>query len=186
MTGITLNRKLFINLTGTFFFMMMLIVCIVPAAAQADAQIDDANVRILIPAIDVDAPIVTINIRAFPSGEVTWDTSGLTEEVGFFEGMAWFGEGGNVVLGGHSELAGRRPAVFYHLDQVAVDDEIIVYEHGTEWRYVVTDVFEVGYRDLSVLYPTAQERLTIMTCDTDSLANGAYSRRVVVVAERVG
>lgn len=160
------------------------VVYIVPAAAQEADTIAATGVTLSIPAIDVEAPIVTLYIRAFPSGEVTWDTSTITSEVGYLDGLAWFGEGGNIVLGGHSELAGRVPAVFYDLDDVVVGDEIIVNDHGTEWRYVVTETFTVSDRDLSILYPTRGERLTLMTCDTDSLVGGQYSRRVVVIAER--
>ena len=146
---------------------------------------DATGANISIPSIGVDASIVSIGIRSFPNGEVTWDTTQLTNEIGFLQGTSWFGQGGNIVLGGHSELADRVPTVFYELDRVAIGDEIIVTVDGTEVRYVVTDVFNVNYRDLSILYPSNSERLTLMTCDPESLSGDGYSRRDVVIAERV-
>lgn len=144
----------------------------------------DLGASISIPSIGVQAPVVRIGIRAFPNGEVTWDTSGLTTQVGHLEGMAWFGQSGNIVLGGHSELANRVPTVFYDLEEVAVGDEVIITQGSTTWRYVVTDTFEVSYRDLSILYPTTTERLTIITCALGSFSGSSYSRRTVVIAER--
>lgn len=137
---------------------------------------------ISIPAIGVEAPIVTIGVRAFPDGSVTWDTTNLTTQVGYLDGTSWFGEGGNIVLGGHSELGERAPAVFYNLDDLAVGDEIIVTIHGRENRYAVTRKFAVDQSDLSIVYPTSSEQLTIMTCDTSSFEGGTYSRRTVIVA----
>lgn len=146
-----------------------------PAYAQGSASIR-------IPSIGVDAPIVSIGIRTFPNGAVTWDTTRLTSEVGFLEGTAWFGQGGNVVLGGHSELAQRVPTVFYRLGDVVVGDEIVVTVNGGERRYTVTRITVVADSDLSILQPTSSERLTIMTCDPASYVSGIYTRRIVIIA----
>lgn len=158
---------------------LLLTVAAMPANAYART-----GATLSIPSIGVNAPIVTLSIRSFPNGDVTWDTSEITTQVGFMEGTSWFGEGGNIVLGGHSELANRVPSVFYELDAVAVGDEIIVTLGGRDIRYVVTRTFTVGVNDLSIIYPTRGERLTIMTCDTASYSNGVYNRRDVIVAER--
>jgi LPXTG-site transpeptidase (sortase) family protein len=146
----------------------------------------DDGVRVQIPTIDVNAVITPIELRVFPDGNVTWDTSQLRWDVGYFEGTAWFGEGSNIVLGGHSELEGRRPAVFYELDAVEVGDEIIITERNDRRQYTVTRVFEVDVDNLDVVMPTSSERLTLITCDTDSLNDGRYSRRVVVIAQPIG
>lgn len=140
---------------------------------------------ISIPSIDVYAPVVPLNLRVFPDNNVTWDTSEITSQVGYLQGTAWLGEGGNTVLGGHSELDGRAPTVFYDLDKVALGDEIIITEDGRELRYVVVSLQAVAPDDLSAIQPTTSERLTIITCDTTSFDDDEYNRRVVVVAERV-
>lgn len=152
------------------------------AAPAVKAQ---GGMTISIPSIGVEAPIVTLRLRVFPDNSVTWDTSRITSQVGYFEGTAWLGQGGNTVLGGHSELDDRVPTVFYDLDKVAIGDEIIVTEGGRELRYVVTSRRSVDPYDLSVIRPTMTERLTIITCDTTSFDDDEYNRRVVVVAERV-
>lgn len=162
---------------------LLMMIGLFAAPAPAAAYVD-MGTTISIPSIEVEAPIVRIGIRAFPNGDVSWDTTRLTRQVGFLEGMSWFGEGGNIVLGGHSELTNRTPAVFYRLNEVAVGDEIIVTQGDTTWRYTVIQLREVGVRDLSILYPTNSERLTIMTCDINSFTGSAYSRRTVIIAQR--
>jgi len=164
--------KLIAVLAAAFFFISLNIL-----TAHAGGSLS-----ISIPAIGVDAPIVTIGIRTFSDGSVTWDTTNLTTQVGYLDGTSWFGEGGNIVLGGHSELAERAPAVFYRLDELVVGDEIIINTGNGERRYTITRTFDVDAFDLSIVYPTNHEQLTIMTCDTSSYVNGAYTRRTVVIA----
>lgn len=155
--------------------MILLLVC--PHFVHAQ---DEPETRILMPTIEVDTSIVPLKIR---SG--TWDVRRLTKKVGFFTGTAWFGENGNIGLGGHSEKRRGVPDVFYHLDQILVDDPITVYIGETELQYRVVSVELVAYNDLTVLLPTDFEQLTIITCDLNSYkTNGDYARRVVVKAIR--
>lgn len=154
-------------------------------ASTADETLD--GLVISIPSIQVEAPVVPVYIRTFPDGEVTWDVSDLRMAVGHFEGLPFVGQGGNAVLGGHSERARGEADVFYNLHRVQVGDLIEVRTEDVEYQYEVRRVFSVDPRDLSVLYPTPSEQLTLITCDLASYheASGAYGRRVVVVADRV-
>jgi LPXTG-site transpeptidase (sortase) family protein len=163
------------------FMLGFLLMITRPISAQ-----DSEQLTLSIPSIDLQAPVVDLELRAFPNGDVTWDTDSLTNEVGFFKGLSRFGEMGNAVLGGHSELDNRQPTVFYELDKVTIGDEIVVTGAGQQWRYVVTGTLAVEWNDLSVLNSSAGgERLTLITCDTTSYSDGSYDRRVVVLAERV-
>ncbi len=150
------------------------------AAAPASAA------HLSIPAIHVEAAVVPVALKAFPDGVVTWDVSQIDWEVGFFEGTAWFGEDSNTVLGGHSELAARQPAVFQHLDRLRAGDLITVRTTSGEWSFVVEQVTSVAVNDLTLLYPTDSAQLTLITCDPQSfMQDGSYDRRVVVIASRL-
>jgi len=166
---------------------MFLLFMLLMSAGDPVAANEEPGVQITIPSIQVEAPIVPVYIREFPNGEVTWDVSDLRMSVGHFEGMPFVGQGGNAVLGGHSERARGEADIFYNLHQVSVGDEIIVTANGEEYHYEVQRVFSVDPQDLSVLYPTHSERLTLITCDLASFQeeSGSYGRRVVVVADRV-
>lgn len=160
-------------------FMVLLNVMSLTAQAQG-------GMALRIPSIDVEAEVVNVGLRAYDDGSVTWDVSGISAEVGLFEGLAAFGEGGNVGLGGHSVNVDGTPSVFYALDQVAVGDEIFVIVDGVERHYIVSSTSTVDYRDLTIFYPTDGETLTLITCDIDSYTGTGYQARVVVVAEPVG
>lgn len=167
------------HLTQLALLVLLLALALIAGTVQAQ----DANGdHLSIPAIEVDAPIVDVFVRQFSNGDVTWDVSDITMEVGFFVGTASPFEGGNTVLGGHSELAGREPGVFYRLDELALGDEIFLTLDGHVLRYVVTDRYVVAENDMRPIMPTAANRLTIMTCDINSYHRGEYLNRLVIVA----
>lgn len=170
--------------------MSLLIIAIIALATllNPSAALAREATQISIPSINVNAPIVPIYIAAMPDGNVTWDTSGLHMSVGHLEGTASFGTPGNTVLGGHSELARGQADVFYNLDQVSHGDEILVTVGDQVLHYTVIETKTVSQNDLSIIYPTDGERITIMTCDIGSYnaSNGTYNNRVVVIAERSG
>ncbi len=152
------------------------------------ARAQDVIATLSIPSIEVNAPVVPIYIKQFADGNVTWDTSGLNMTTGYLDGTGWFGQAANVVIGGHSERARGQADVFYRLDQVAIGAEIIVHIGGADLRYQVTQIYSVHYLDLTPIYPTDHEQLTLITCDLGSYntSNGTYNQRIVVVAHRVG
>jgi LPXTG-site transpeptidase (sortase) family protein len=155
-------------------------------AAVSSALFPPKSAHLSIPAIHVEAEVVPVELKSFPGGIVTWDVSQIDWEVGYFEGTAWFGEGSNTVLGGHSELEARQPAVFQYLDQLEIGDIVTVTVAQDQWHFVVDQVTTVAIDDLSLLYPTDEAHLTLITCDPQSYAeNGedvSYDRRVVVTA----
>jgi LPXTG-site transpeptidase (sortase) family protein len=153
--------------------------------AMFPAQADGESI-IRIPDIGVEAPIVPVYIETLPGG-TTWNVSGLRMNAGLFTGLGTFGQQTNTVIGAHSEATDGSPDLFYNLDSLQVDDAITIDANGQQFVYEVTDVYQVSINDLSPLYPTQDEQLTLITCARDSYdsATGEYSRRVVVVAVRV-
>jgi LPXTG-site transpeptidase (sortase) family protein len=164
------------------FIFIASILTLVPTA------IADEGISLSIPSLKIDAPVVEIYLKAFNDGSVTWDTSRLKSKIGHLEGTSWFGSSGNVVLGGHSELPNGRRSVFSRLHTLSVGEVITVRHSGAEYQYAVTGVNYVSAYDLSPIYPTSNERLTLITCDTNSYdpVTGDYINRVVVTADRVG
>jgi len=156
------------------------IACVVGVPATAA----DDTPTLIIPALNVKSPILPVSLKVFPDETITWDTAQLTTEVGYFEGTSWLGES-NTVLGGHSQLTNGAPSIFYHLHRLRVGDKVVVNHVGRNFVYIVAEVFEVHQADLSVLYPTDDEVLTLITCDVDSYRHYQYDRRVVVVAHRL-
>lgn len=141
----------------------------------------NGGTTISIPSIGVHTYITNAPLSAQLG---TWDVSHLSMNVGHLQHTAWFGQGSNVVLGGHSETPSFTPDIFYNLGGVSVNDIITVHTNGQELNYRVTQVRSVSQNDLSIIYPTGGEQLTIFTCQRDSFDsnNGAYYNRLVVIA----
>jgi len=147
--------------------------------------------RLMIPKIDVDAPLESKTVQAdglmpIPSGPevVAWYDfaiyhPGEEHRVGF---------GGNAVLSGHVDYIRYGPAVFWDLSELKPGDEVQVrLDDGTEYRYAVVwnerwpqeqmpweKVFEINGHDA----------VTLITC-AGSWDGSEYSDRRVVRAERV-
>ena len=106
--------------------------------------------RIVIPSLDIDAPIV---------GGVTWED--LKKGVGHLPGSANPGERGNMYLAAHNDIFGE---IFRYLDKLELGDEFFVYSGDQTHRYVVTSKRVIEPTDVSVMYPTTEPIATLQTC----------------------
>ena len=121
--------------------------------------------RIVIPAIQVDAPIVT--------GDGPEE---LKMGVGHHHGSANPGEAGNMVLSGHNDIYGQ---VFRHLDRLAPGDEVIVYCGAEAFTYRVSEKRIVQPTEVSLLAPSSEPIVTLISC-YPYLVN---THRIAVIAE---
>lgn len=113
-----------------------------------------------------------------------WRVSHLENRVGHLEGTGWLGTPGNIVLAGHVELKDGRPGIFAKIGNLQKGDVITLTENGMSYEYAVVEVKVVESDDLSVVYPTETERVTLITCTGYDFLNNTYEQRIVVVAER--
>jgi sortase A len=77
---------------------------------------------------------------------------------GWVEGTAKPGESGNVAIAGH------RDGFFRSLERIKTGQEIILVTADQSLRYLVDDVSIVDPLDVSVLEPSSQSVLTLITC----------------------
>ncbi len=121
------------------------------ASAPAPARRPEQAIQIVIPSIDVDAPIVM--------GD-GWEQ--LKQGVGQRIGTADPGENGNLVLSAHNDIFGQ---IFRHLDKLQSGDEITVYTNVRAYTYVIElEPFVVEPTFVQVLEPTANSTLTLISC----------------------
>ncbi len=117
-------------------------------------------IRIQIPALGVDAPIV--------EGD-GWEQ--LKKGVGHHIGSANPGENGNLVLSAHNDIFGE---IFRHLDQLKSGDEIIVYTNQRSYTYVVTLTKVVEPTQVEVMAPTPNPTATLISCYPYLVDNQRY------------
>jgi LPXTG-site transpeptidase (sortase) family protein len=135
-----------------------------------------------VPALGLTARLIHLSIS-----DGAWNVDGLGENVGHLIGTSWFDRmpSGNIVLAGHVELRDGRPGSFARLDEVPLGEIIVIRSDSETRRYRVIASYETEPSDLSPLYPSQREILTLITCsDYDFWAN-SYHTRLIVVAERI-
>ncbi len=128
--------------------------------------------RLLIPAINLDAPVQ----------KVGWETKEVNGQLvstwivpdsfasGWHVTSALPGNPGNTVLNGHHNIYGE---VFRDLEDLQPGDEVILYAGETPHYYAVTERHileeknqseEVRLQNAQFILPTGDERLTMVTC----------------------
>ncbi len=135
---------------------------------------------IFLPTAGVTAPVIEVYL----DGE-SWDVQYLGQNAGHLQGTAWFGDTGNVVLAGHVEMPDGSAGIFAGFDDLNLGDPVILTLNDAQQRYSITSITTVAPDDLSVLYPTQTDRITLITCDSYDFLQNTYQDRLVVVADRV-
>jgi sortase A len=107
------------------------------------------------------APLAALSIpRINLSAVVLHGTDALTlrRGLGHIEHTAWPGEAGNVAIAGH------RDSFFRSLRDVELGDDVILDTPGARLRYRVASFRVVASNEVSVLEPTDEATLTLVTC----------------------
>jgi sortase A len=145
--------------------------------------------RVVIPAIDLDAPIVPVSqtmTKVDGQEQPTFEIPD-TRAAGWHETSAPLGAPGNTVLNGHNTTHGE---VFRDLYKLKEGDEIVVYSWAISYTYTVSETLilaeagrplEVRVENASYIQPTGDERLTLVTCHP----YGSLRNRLIVIARPV-
>lgn len=161
------------------------------SAEKVEAQTITGQPRqIVIPAIDLDAPVGGIGLAPVESNGQSYLQWQVPNEfkAGWHNTSAPLGKPGNTVLNGHNNIYGE---VFRYLADLEEGDEIILYDNqGTAFNYAVSQIeilpergqpLEVRQKNAEWIMPTEDERITLVTCwpYTDN------TNRLIVVAQPV-
>ena len=162
---------------------------IVEPAATAQPEEDRTPTRLVIPAIGLDAPVEPVgwHTETRDSQPVNiWDVPDYFA-AGWLKTSAPVGMPGNTVLDGHHNILGK---VFENLVDLEVGDFITLYTASQERIYRVEQklILQEAYQPIEVrqanaqyIYPTDDERLTLVTCwpPTDN------TYRLIIIARPV-
>jgi sortase A len=110
----------------------------------------DQAIRIQIPALNVDAPIV--------QGD-GWEQ--LKKGVGQNVGSANPGQNGNVVLSAHNDVYGE---IFRYLDKLVPGDQVIIFTQQRQYVYVVDRTAIVEPTAVEVMASTGSPTTTLISC----------------------
>jgi LPXTG-site transpeptidase (sortase) family protein len=164
------------------------VVVVLPVAADAADRAQDVRpvgyaVRLAIPAIKVDTVVKQGGIVEDANGERVWETLPFVA-VHYGDLTSKIGAPGNAVIAGHVVTL-NEGNVFRFLYQLDIGDQIDVWDQLTrEHDFQVVDVKLVAPSDTSVMDPTPDETLTLITCGgTFDPVKREFSDRLIVVAK---
>ncbi len=157
----------------------------VPELSEPDPATPD---RIVAPAIDLDAEVVPMGWTVVQRNGQTASEWVIPEyAAGWHVNSALPRTGGNTVLSGHNNVKGE---VFRYLSDFELGDEITLYAGDRTFSYVVEEKYivrekgmpdEVRRRNAQWMMPTADERLTLISC----WPYWTNTHRIIIVARPV-
>ncbi|MFD9792155.1 class F sortase [Streptomyces sp. NPDC059070] len=165
----------------------------VPPAAETRAGRPGAPlapsepVRVRIPAIRVDAPVMRLGLGR--DGSLDVPPPGRSDTAGWYQDGTAPGADGTAVLAGHVDDA-RGPAVFYALGALKKGVRIEVARADRRTAVFTVDAVEVypndAFPDRRVYGPAGRPELRVITCGGGFSEKSGYRGNVVVFAHLTG
>jgi LPXTG-site transpeptidase (sortase) family protein len=152
---------------------------VTPGPNDKPPDISPAN-RIVIPNLNVDTVV-----KYVPYDGLTWLIGGLKQEVAWMGNTSWPGLGSNTALAGHVTLRTGDEGPFRNLADLMVGDEVTVYTDLNVYTYRVREKQAVDGQDLSVINPSKDPQITLITCTDWDPKQKIYVNRLIVYADLV-
>jgi len=150
--------------------------------AQSAPPATGYAVRLVIRAINLDTEVKQAGIVTDAYGNLIWETLPFVA-VHYGDLTSLIGAPGNAVIAGHVVTL-RQGNVFRNLYQLDLEDQVQVWDdQQVEHDFRVVDVRLVSPSDTSVMAPTPDETLTLITCGgTFDPVKREFSDRLIVIA----
>jgi LPXTG-site transpeptidase (sortase) family protein len=139
-----------------------------------------AVTRIVIPALLLDT-----QVKYVPYDGVSWMITGLRQEVAWMGNTSRPGLGGNTGLAGHVTVAGMGDGPFRHLDQLPVGELVLLYTQKNIYTYQVRESKVTDDGDMSVILPSDNPQISLITCTDWDQESRTYLSRLVVIADLI-
>jgi LPXTG-site transpeptidase (sortase) family protein len=158
------------------------VVTLLPEPTVSDVYTQFDDLRLEIPLLGIDLPVVGIP----QTGNGSWDLTWLNGSAGWLQGSAFPTWNGNSVITAHVFDANGQAGPFVGLNQLKWGDTIILHFQGQPYVYSVREVLDwVRPDDLAPLRHEELPWLTLITCKGYDPASGKYDWRYVVRAVQI-
>lgn len=140
-------------------------------------------VRLEIPALDVDAPVVPVGV----DGEGAMAVPADAADVGWYQWGPAPGTPGRAVLAGHVDTRAQGPGALFELQSVAPAAVVrLTFDDGSTEEFDVTGRRNYGKAELpteELFARTGSPELVLITCGGDfDYTAGSYEENIVVTA----
>jgi LPXTG-site transpeptidase (sortase) family protein len=155
-------------------------------ASETQEWIPELPVRLVIPAIDVDAQVQYVGLDPDGTGEM--DVPSNFTDVGWYKHGVRPGMTGSAVITGHFNGKEVPEGVFYDLSKLQVGDEVVIMsENRIEDIFQVVKIATYAHDDPTEEVfgsPDEKKRLNLITCSGAWLPEQKlYDKRTVVFTE---
>ncbi|MFG3494016.1 class F sortase [Streptomyces sp. NPDC047928] len=155
--------------------------------AAAEPLPPSAPVRVRIPAIDVDAPVMRLGLG--PDGSLDVPPAGNRNVAGWFKDGTPPGAEGTAIMAGHVDNA-HGPAVFYALGALKKGHRVEVDRMDGRTAVFTVDAIEVydndAFPDRKVYGRADRAELRVITCGGGFSQRTGYRGNVVAYAHLIG
>lgn len=153
---------------------------------ETEEWIPELPVRLVIPAIEVDAEVQFVGLDT--SGTGAMGVPSNFTDVGWYKDGVRPGMQGSAVIAGHYNGKNTPRAVFYDLDTLKVGDEVVIMsaERIEDIYFVVKiETYDYDAPTTDVFISTdGKKRLNLITCSGDWMPESKlYNKRTVVFTE---
>lgn len=160
---------------------------LLPGSPVADPLRPSAPVRITIPSIRVDAPMMRLGLG--PDGSLDVPPAGNTDLVGWYEDGPPPGAKGTAIVAGHVDNA-EGPSVFYDLGSMKKGSTVEVLRQDGRTAVFSVDAIEVyeneDFPDRRVYGASEHASLRLITCGGGFSPTTGYEGNVVAYAHLTG
>jgi LPXTG-site transpeptidase (sortase) family protein len=151
---------------------------LLPVQPAAAAYTSEADLRLEIPSLSINMPIVGI-----PFTDSGWDVQWLARNAGYLDGSAYPTWIGNSVLTAHVTDANGKPGPFFYLNELRNGDKIIIHIYGQQYIYEVQTAELVAPKNISAVFKHENYQwVTLVTCENYNNARRTFLFRRVVRA----
>ena len=149
-----------------------------PTPLGQAAYISSSDLRLEIPALSIDQPIVGI-----PFKNNGWNVSWLGDKAGYLEGSAYPTWTGNTVLTGHATDPNGNFLSFGYIKELKADDMVMIHSNGFVYIYQVRQNRLIAPTSLTALFKHENyDWITLVTCENYNEDNGKFTSRRIVRA----
>lgn len=155
------------------------VITVTPKPGETGPDTSEIN-RIVIPVLNLDT-----EVKYVPFDGYSWAITGLRQEVAWMGDTSWPGLGGNTGLAGHVTVAGMGDGPFRHLDELPVGELVLIYTEKNIYTYQVRESKITDDGDFSVIDPSVNPQISLITCVDWDEQNHTYINRLVVIADLI-
>jgi sortase A len=142
--------------------------------------------KLIIQSLGINAEIEPVGIAQ----DGSLDTPKISKNVGWYEEGTMPGQEGNLILNAHYDDNYGRPAAFWQLKNIKLDDTVVVldaYGRKHEYKVISYDLIDINDPDrLNVFKSDESAKITLITCGGVWISGKAtYDKRLVIKGELI-